>query len=95
MMVDVTASAPQPHVHVTAGTVAVSAVASAPAPTVIIGPSVQGYLVGKTIQVIPPTPDPGFHQAVHTPVGVSGELVLVVFFLVVGGVTVRRASFFL
>lgn len=86
------ASAPQPQVWVKTGTLAASARASAPAPTVIIGPSVIGYVAVKTYVALPPSPDPGYHVGGHDLIGIGAEVILVAAFLIVGAeiVVVRR-----
>jgi hypothetical protein len=66
--------------------------ASAPAPAVIIGPSVIGYVAVKTYVALPRSPDPGYHVGSHDLIGVGAGVILVAAFLIVGAeiVVVRR-----
>ena len=89
------ASAPQPTVWIKTGTLAASARVIAPAPTVLIGPSVLGYVALQTYIAVPPAPEPGHHLSSHDLIGFGAESVVVVAFLTVGAEVVRRRIFHL
>jgi hypothetical protein len=89
------ASAPQSTVWIKTGTLAASARLSGPAATVLIGPSVLGYVALQTYIAVPPAPEPGHHLSSHDPIGLGTESFVVVAFLIVGAEIVRRRIFYL